>query len=427
MGKLGPLARMEQHRVDEDCLGLNVWTPSQRGTGLPVMVWLHPGAFSIGSGSHPVASGDHVARSGNVVVVSLNSRLGALGFLAAEPDDDHAPLGNAGLLDVICAMTWIRDNVGFFGGDPDNITIFGASGGALRVGALLMAPSAQGLFHRAIVQSGPLVGFDNPESAIARGRALFDTLGIEGVKQARELPVGAIVEAQHRLTSVAGGRPAVSGDLGFAPVIDGSLLPMDFDDSHAFAGSAEVPVLIGTTRDEFTRLLPSLEPLELSTVAERMAMRVGVAAHAIVGAYRERYSSLQPVALFARMLTDHVFRLPTLSMADRLRSAGHGTWTYRLDLATPVLDGRLGAPHTLCIPLIFGTTDVDPLTEGWADAPRLSSIMSAAWTHFARAGQPALGDSPLPSVPASTHVFDLPMWEDRETDLWIRNVWSAVT
>ena len=282
-------------------------------------------------GESSVISGDALARSGQVVVVSLNHRLGALGFLALGSPGDGGQAGNAGLLDIITALTWVWDNIGAFGGDPGNVTIFGTSGGGVKAGALLMAPATRGLFHRAIVQSA--------------GRLRRSSSARRCIK-----------------TPPRGQR-----DLSSA-VIDGALLPVAVDDRRHFDRRPAYRWYSGRHATSSRGCSRAWNPIGHDVVAERMRARLGERADAIVAAYRERYAALCRLMLLVRLLTDQVFgcRLSTWWTDCAREDAAD----VPCRLAEPGTGRPIGAAHSLCVPLVFGTTNIDPLTRDSIDAPR---------------------------------------------------------
>jgi para-nitrobenzyl esterase len=396
---LGAVARQEEARVDEDCLVLNVWTPDTDDAKRPVMVWLHGGAFTVGSGSQPVYDGASLARRGEVVVVTVNHRLGALGYLHLGHLDPvtHAESGNVGLLDLVMALEWVRDNIAGFGGDPGNVMIFGVSGGGLKVSALLAMPAARGLFHRAAVQSGPGLRLEDASRAAARMASYLDELAVPRARigELLDLPVKRLVDAQIALVRRAGGRPATSGEYGFSPHAGVKSLPAQPGDALAAGASGDVPLLIGSTREECTRLLPDLEPFDQSELPERLRARLGERTDDIVAAYRAAAPAAAAIDLLVWILTDHLFWIPTLAMADVKVAAGTApVYNYLLTWSSPALDGRAKATHSLCTPLVFDNVDQDPLTAPYPSSRRVAARMSDAWIAFARNGDPSHRDIP---------------------------------
>jgi len=387
----------------EDCLYVNVWTPAADRARRPVMVWLHGGAFLMGSGSTALYSGSRLSRRHDVVVVTVNYRLGALGFLnapAAGGPDDLVP--NAGILDQIAALEWVRDHIEAFGGDPENVTLFGESAGGMSVGTLLGTPRAAGLFHRAIAQSGAAHNVSPPERAAQVAEAFFSELGVARSDPAslRSAPVSAVISAQMgaaRRVGFAGG-----GNLPWQPSVDATLLPEPSLAAIERGLSADVPLLIGTNRHEW----------RLFMLADRQGRRLredglrarferalpgkddqGCAlADAAVELYRsDPRCSGRPVRAWTEFQADRVFHHPARTLA-RAQGRHAPTFTYLFAFSPPVARGLLGASHGMEIPFVFGTLR-DPflratvgLTGG---ARRLSSVMQESWARFARSGDPA--------------------------------------
>jgi para-nitrobenzyl esterase len=242
-------------RFGEDCLSVNVWTPAADDARRPVMVWFHGGSQTVGSGNMPIYDGANLARRGDTVVVTVNHRLGALGYLSLTHlagSGDHKASGNAGLLDMIAALQWVQDTIGAFGGDPDNVTIFGQSGGGPKVSALLAARAGRGLFHKAIIQSGPGLRAIEPDAAAVTAAAILDRLGILTIDDLVDTPVEQLLAAQ---VEVLGGALPTGRQHRLGPIVDGEVLPAHPFDPLAAAPAADVPLLIGTTRDEMTLFL----------------------------------------------------------------------------------------------------------------------------------------------------------------------------
>jgi para-nitrobenzyl esterase len=432
---LGAVARQEERYVGEDCLVLNVWTAAADDTRRPVMVWLHGGAFTVGSGSQPVYDGTALARAGDVVVVTVNHRLGVLGYLdlSGTAGPDYAESGNAGLLDLVRALEWVRDNIAGFGGDPGNVMIFGVSGGGLKVSALLALPAARGLFHRAAIQSGPGLRFEEPARAAARASALLAELGLApgDLDALLACPVQRLLDAQTALVRQAGGRPGTSGEFGFSPNAGSATLPAQPQDAIAAGASGDIPLLIGSTREECTRLLPDLEPFDPAELVPRLRTRLGDSAVSVAAAYRDTAPAAEAADLLVWILTDYLFWVPTLKMAGLKASAGTApVYNYLLTWPSPALDGRAKATHSLCTPLVFDNTERDPLTAGQPGSRALASRMSRAWIAFARDGDPNHGG--LPQWPRYTpdHRHTM-VFDDEcsvESDLYAQRLcaWSGL-
>jgi para-nitrobenzyl esterase len=387
------------------------------------MVWVHGGGFATGTGASGLYEGSRLAAVGDVVVVTCNYRLGALGFLGHPAlADGNSGCGNWGLLDQLAVLRWVRDSVGDFGGDPGNVTVFGESAGAMSIAALLSATEASGLFARAVLQSGPPAS-STVAWAQRRAERLAAIVGVDldgrSIASAlRSVPAGALVRATRQLFSEATADDGLR--LPFIPVVDGGLL-LDSPEAAIAAGTAaNVPLLVGTNRDECTfftlgdREVAALDELALN---HRVARFVGdERAPALVNAYRSaRAARGEPVTaatLWTAILTDRVFRMPSLALASDHARHQLATFVYLFEWASPFLDGALGACHALEIPFIFGTVrnpTVSLFTGSGSTPIELSDHMQQAWLAFARTGDPscdALGEWPnYDSVAHPTMVF----------------------
>jgi len=398
-----PLPGMDVGSCDEDCLTLNVTTPAADTGRRPVLVWIHGGGFVIGAGSQPIYDATALARRGDAVVVTINYRLGPLGFLhLAEvcPELDGA-VGNAGLRDQLAALAWVRENVAAFGGDPDCVTIFGESAGGMSVATLLAMPGAQGLFSRAIAQSGAAHNVHDLETATrvaAEFLAELDLSPALAAETLRELPPDKLLDL-HQQTVLRLGSTA--GPLPFQPVVDGdSLLQPPLDALRAGA-SADVELLTGTTRDEwrlFQFLDAKLATLDLDSLGKRLSAQLpDVDAAAIVEVYRGSRHAAKPSDLLFAIETDRVFRIPAIRLAEARARHAAATWMYRFDWESPALGGALGACHAVELPFVFGALDA-PGAEFFAgvgpEAERLCARTMDAWIAFARSGDPRHADLP---------------------------------
>jgi para-nitrobenzyl esterase len=372
----------------EDCLVLNVWTPQASGKR-PVMVWMHGGGFTAGSGSWNWWSGHHLARQQDVVVVTLNHRLNIFGFLSA-PGHGVAP--NLGMQDIVVALRWVQENIEGFGGDAGNVTIFGQSGGGMKVSTLMAMPSARGLFHKAIVQSGPFLRAIPQVRAEAAASAAMDFLGI-GPDQLREVPAADLLRA---FAASNEGAPGVARQFG--PVGDGEILPRDPFDPDAPAGTESIPLLIGATSEEITSLIGWRDPAIFSIAPAELNPRVAnfcgvdaAAAARLIDAYRDADPSAAPSRLFARIASDRRFGHMSIVEAERHAARGatlKSTWSYRLTYQSPLIGARLGAPHNLDLPLLFCPDDAPGIFGTGTDHHALAAFMQAAWAQFARTGNP---------------------------------------
>jgi para-nitrobenzyl esterase len=395
----------------EDCLSLNVWTPEVDDARRPVMVWVHGGAFVTGSSAVPLYRGGMLAREGDVVVVTINYRLGMLGFLAhpalEEPDQvwlDGQPwsgFGNWGLADQVMALRWVRDHISRFGGDPGNVTLFGESAGGMSISALLATPAARGLFHKAIVESGPPY-WSSVDHAAERAERLVTRTGSDLTRAALEqVPAEGLVRAITEFGTTRG--EGDNSGLVMMPVVDGGLLP-DAPGAEIAAGSASsVPLLIGTTRDEtafFMAGAPVLNGLDDEGLRRwmRRLSPDAEAVDALIDIVRQvrarRGEPVGPRDLWVAISTEYVFRLPSIRMADahvRAADPGVGTYCYLFTWESPAFGGYLGSCHALEIPFVFGTVH-NPGVQGFSgsgeEAMALSATIRAEWVAFARNGAP---------------------------------------
>jgi len=371
--------------TSENCLVLNVWTPSASGKR-PVMVWMHGGGFAVGSGSWNWWSGQHLARQQDVVVVTLNHRLNIFGYLYA-PEHGVAP--NLGMQDIVAALRWVQANITSFGGDVGNVTIFGQSGGGMKVSTLMAMPSARGLFHKAIVQSGPFLRAIPQARARAAATAAMGFLGISP-DRLRDVPANDLLRA------FAASNEGASGVARqFGPVADGEILRRDPFEPDAPSGSETIPLLIGATPEEVTTLIGWKDPWIFSIPPDELNQRVADFCGAnpdeaarLIDAYRSADPAASPSRLFARIASDRRFGYMSIVEAERHAARG-ATWSYRLTYQSPLIGARLGAPHNLDLPLLFCPDDAPGMfAAGTDDHHRLANFMQTAWAQFARTGNP---------------------------------------
>ena len=414
-------AMAEPIPMNENCLVLNVWTPGiNDGRKRPVMFWCHGGAFIAGSGSSPWYEGANLARKGDVVVVTINHRLNVFGFLHLDElggGEAFASSGSNGMLDIVAALEWVRDNIATFGGDPGNVTIFGESGGGAKVSVLMAMPAAHGLFHKAIMQSGPAVQMASREDATTTARHVLEELGLKESQlgELRRLPAEKINQAQSAVTRKTSMMSfANRRRLGFNPVVDGKNLPGGPFEPAAPAISANIPLMIGTNKDEmnlFFGLAPWVEKLDEAGLKERARAFVGDRAEKILERYRQARPTDSPGELFLAIATDQAMRMPSLVIADR-KAAQNGApvFTYLFTYETPVLNGRLKSPHALEIPFVFETLHTAPFTGKSPTRFPLADKMSRTWIAFARTGNP--NNEAIPNWPTHetgkrpTMIFD---------------------
>jgi para-nitrobenzyl esterase len=369
----------------EDCLYLNIWTPSLEGTPRPVMVWIHGGAFVTGAGTLGTYNGKRLAALGDVVVVTINYRLGAFGFLdLADATDGKLPgHGTEGLGDQIAALRWVKENIARFGGDAGNVTIFGESAGAMSVGAMLAAPGAHGLFHKAILQSGAAHIGRKRDASAKIARLLIDKVGSDLLAA----PKDAILKAQGEIIDM----PRDSGGMPFAPTIDRNILPTRAIEQVRSGSARDIPVLAGTTMEEwklFTAARPKLRLMDNAKLRRYTAGLVGDAhADALLAAYGEG----SPFERWNAVMTDHSFAVPAARLLEA-QSAFAPSFAYRFDWRSPLLAGVLGSCHALELGFVFGTYN-EKLAGAFfgkgAAADALSAAMMLSWVQFARTGDPS--------------------------------------
>lgn len=401
--------------LGEDCLCLNLWTPIPgRGQRRPVMVWLHGGGFMVGSGSYSMYDGKELARKHDVVAISVNHRLNLLGFLylAEIGGAKYANAGNAGMLDIVAVLEWVRDNIEAFGGDPNNVTIFGQSGGAGKVSTLMGMPAAKGLFHRAIVQSGSFRAVSAAEGTKTT-ETVLTRLGLTAkqVDDLQKLPTDRL------LSAINGSGPGAGPALNLSPVVDGKTLPRSPFEPTATSLSENVPLLTGTTATETTFFANTqVDPIDDATFKMRVKelLRVDDAqAYKVIAIYRKNRPKSDNIDLFLRMSTDAgFFRQGVDIQAERKAAAAKApVYMYRFEWYSPVRQGKLKAYHTLEIPFVFDNVDGSPtMTGGGKDRYALAEKMSNAWVAFARTGNPSHKGiptwTPFNSNQRPTMVFD---------------------
>ncbi|KAF1686814.1 carboxylesterase [Pseudoxanthomonas broegbernensis] len=410
---------------DEDCLFLNVWTPALRDGGRrPVLAYFHGGGYDTGAGSDPLYDGTRLCLRGDVVVVTVNHRLNAFGYLylCQFGDARYAASGNAGQLDLVLALQWVRDNIAGFGGDAGNVTVFGQSGGGAKIATLMAMPAARGLFHRAWTMSGQQVTAAGPRAATQRARRFLAAAGIDpasadAIARLRALPRRTLVEATavHDFSRVEDAR------LYFGPVMDGETLPRHPFWPDAPAQSAAIPMVVGNTRDE-TRAFLGNDPRNFALGWDDLAARlekqqyVDIRADLVVAEYRRLYPHYTPSEVFfAATTAGRSWRGAVEELEARARQPGGAapTWAYRLDWGSPLEGGRLRAFHTLDIPLVFDNVrQPGSRTGDGVQAQALADAMSGAVLAFARGGDPNHAGIPRwepYSLPRrQTLLFDVP-------------------
>ncbi len=392
---------------DENCLRVNIWTPGiNDGKKRPVMVWLHGGGYAAGSGQElPSYDGANLVKKGDVVVVTLNHRLNVLGFLDLSAfGEKYAKSGNAGLLDLVAALQWVNKNIASFGGDASNVTIFGQSGGGGKVSTLLATPSAEGLFHKAIVQSGSMLRTMESKYSRRIGAAMVEELGLKPseIDEIQKLPYETLLAAGEKAIAkvrAEADKEGVSSFIfGWAPTVEGDVLPAQPFDPQAPAQSKNIPLMIGTTLHEFTTstYVPAFRSVTKEKAVEFLQKKYGNRTEEFLKAFEKAYPDYQPIDLID---IDLIFRPSAVEQA-KLKAAQQGAPVYMYMFAweSPVLDGMFRSTHCMEIPFVFNNVVRHAsMTGGGAEAQALGEKMSNAWLNFARTGNP--------------NAEDLPTWE----------------
>jgi len=418
MPELTALFNAEPIAMSEDCLVLNVWTPALDGRKRPVMFWCHGGAFIAGSGSSGWYDGTNLAHKGEVVVVTINHRLGVPGFLylGELAGEAYRASGNVGMLDIVEALKWVRDNIASFGGDPGNVTIFGESGGGAKVSVLMAMPSAHGLFHKAIIQSGPAVTVMERGDATETATMVLKELGLDAkqIAKLQSVPAEDLIKAQTAVLAKVGtglGALANRRRLGFNPVVDGDALPHHPFEPVAPKISANIPLMIGTNKDEILLFVPQLADLDEPTMQTRMKAFIGDNAERVIEAYRRARPNDSAADIAVAITSDRFMRIGSITLAER-QSAQHAApvFMYLFTWETPVLGGKLKSPHALEIPFVFDNVETDRLSGDTPTKFPLAEKMSRTWLQFARSGDPNNGGIPkwpgYSSERRATMIFD---------------------
>jgi para-nitrobenzyl esterase len=410
----------------EDCLVLNVFAPDDAAGPLPVMVWIHGGAFIMGSGSTPLYHGTTFAQQG-IVVVTLNYRLGLPGFLYL---GDLAPgydAGNCALLDQVAALRWVRDNIAAFGGDPGMVTVMGESAGAISIGTLMGMPAARGLFHRAILDSGaPSLGPPTRADATRVARGALDALGV-GIDGLAEVSIDRLIDVQIQLSQASG--------LGaFAPYVDGATVPRLPIDAIRDGSAAGIPILLGTNRDEWTLFEVFLGEVTVEAFEAPLRQRLGPLVDQLLEVYRGDHADRSLKRAWVDLVGELVFRIPAIRLAETQADRGEAVYMYRFDWKSPAFGGRLGAAHALELPFVWNRLDLPMapvlLGDRLFQLQPLASAMHRSWAQFIRTGSPEGGG--LPDWPRYSSERRATLIIDRESHVAedpggaARRMWPAV-
>jgi para-nitrobenzyl esterase len=406
------LAGSDRFRVappeSEDCLFLNVWTP---GVGAakkrPVMVWLHGGGYASGSASALLYDGTNLAQRGDVVMVGVNHRLNVFGYtnLGDFGMPEFAHSGNAGQLDIIAALEWVRDNIERFGGDPKRVMIFGESGGGGKVCMLLASPPAKGLFHSAVIESGPSIRMGERSPAAKAAEILLAELGLEA-KRLPELQKMSTekIQAGFYAAQATLAKQRSSGGMGggFGPILDPDVLPAHPFHPTATRISEDVPVMVGWNKTEATIFMATDKDafsLDEAGLKKRLEGMVGADADALIKMYRSENPNMMPSAIFFHVASYSMMGSGSATIAERKAALGRApAYLYRFDWETPIMGGKFLSPHGLEMPMVFDNVENggEALTGGGADAVKLAARISEAWIAFARNGNPNSKKSGLP-------------------------------
>jgi para-nitrobenzyl esterase len=392
----------------EDCLRVNMWTPGADTRKRPVMVWLHGGGFSAGSGQELKAyDGESIARRGDVVLVSLNHRLNIFGYLnLSKYGQEYASSANVGMLDLVMALEWVRDNIANFGGDPGNVMIFGQSGGGSKVSTLMAMPAAKGLFHKAAIESGSSLRQSTPEDSEKLAAAVLEVLGLSPTQASklRDVPFEKLAEVQGEALKKAFPRSLIpGGGGGWRPTPDSRILPSQPFDPVAPAISSGIPLLVGTVLNEQTHGInhPEYEDMTKGEVLRRARERFNDRAEAVIAAYQRLYPKAKPFDILSIAFAAQS-RQNCVTQAERQAALGGApVYAFWFTWQTPVLDGRPRAFHCSELPFVFNNTDrAAAMTGGGPEARELGGRMSDAWITFTRKGDP--NHPGLPKWPAFT-------------------------
>ncbi len=407
----------------ENCLVLNVWTPAVKDGGKrPVMVWLHGRGFAQGAGSETQYNGANLARRGDVVVVTINHRLNVFGYLhlADIAGEEYAGSGVTGMLDAVLALEWVRDNIEMFGGDPGRVMIFGESGGGAKVSTMLALPSAKGLFHRAAIQSGAgLWGVEASDAADLTERLLAKLdIRADEIEKLQQVPAQQLLDAvstlpeRPRVGMIGGPTGAI---MQLAPVVDGKYYPTHPFDPVAAPTAADVPLIVGTNRDENATFLaadPRRRRLEEPELRKRLEPLLGDRLDSVLGVYKKTRPDATPWDLLIGIASEGA-RLRSIQLAERKAAGGTApVFMYLFTWESNFLGGLFKAGHGLEIPFVFDITDDVGMTGDRPDKYELAAAMSEAWIAFAHSGDPSHAGipkwKPYTTDSRATMLFDVP-------------------
>jgi len=434
----------------ENCLVLNVWTAAVKdGRKRPVMVYSHGGGYMTGSGGAKDIDGSHLAATYDVVVVTTNHRLGLLGYLYLGElgGEEYASSGNQGMLDIVAALRWVKTNIEAFGGNPDNVMVFGESGGGFKVGTLLAMPSAKGLFHKASIESGSALRRVSKETATEMARRALEGLGIRPneLHKLADVPADAFVkmqlQAEHNegplLKPSAPGAKASSTRPDLGPVVEGHILPRHPFDPDAPPTAAQIPLIVGCNHDEatfFYREQPEIFHLQDDGLLAEAHKRLGDSADRIVSAYRQAYPKATAPELHIAIATALSFGNDTIRLAERKSAQPAPVYLYRYDYRSNVpikgTDWTLRAGHATEIAMKFYNYDIPALEGNGPGVAAASKNMSSFWASFAHTGRPsAVGQPAWPGYDVkrqATMIIDTRCQVLNDPDPSIRELWASL-
>jgi para-nitrobenzyl esterase len=411
-GEMGTVLSFSDLPTSEDCLVLNVWTPRVHDHAKrAVMVWLHGGGFFLGSGGDKYYEGSNLAGKNDVVVVTLNHRLAVFGYLylGNEAGPAYADSQLVGMLDLVQALQWVKDNIAQFGGDPNNVTIFGQSGGGSKVSALTAMPSAQGLFQKGIIESGAAVHLGSIADATVTRDKVLANLGLKSV----DMDKLRSISTQDLM--MAGAK---AGLLAFFPAVDGRILPTHPFDPVASPLSAKIPIMVGSTKDEATNVFltdPTWQTMTDADLVKRVSASVGPElAPKVSEMYRSSAPTDKPMHLWTSIVTDQMFTRSSVLLAERkVEQHAAPVYMYKINWNSPVLGGKLRAPHAVELPFVFDNVDVSAgLVGAGPTQNQMAEMMSRTFAAFARTGNPNVKG--YPHWPAytlekrETFIYDVP-------------------
>lgn len=415
----------------EDCLFLNVWTPDANPKARrAVMVYFHGGAYANGTVTDPLTHGGKLAAQGDVVVVTVNHRLNALGYAWLRPfGPRYTDSGNLGQLDLILALEWVRAHIAEFGGDPARVMVFGQSGGGAKIATLMAMPAAKGLFHSAATMSGQQVTASGPGNALKRTQALLAALKLQSsdVEMLRTMPVQQLVEG------LSATDPVIGGSLYFGPVLDMTNLPRHPFWPDSAPQSLHIPMILGNTRDETRAFIdprgPKLQGLDWHNLAARIApeVKIDLDVNWVVAQYRAQYPDWTPQQVFYSATTaGRSWPGQVIEADERAKAGATETWVYQLDRPSP-LDPLRGAAHTDDIPYVFGTLDAPGSMSGTdAAAQATRDLMIRAFSGLGKTGKPGLANWQSYTLPdrATLVVGDGKVEPVNDPRRWERELWS---